>query len=191
MWPDGRVSRSVAAVLSRAYHSRACLLLPHRRESRAERRRGIASLRSIVVPLSLSLSFILPMSPVVWQILRIGILNAVKTLPETSRVGLITFASAISVYELGLPEVASAEVFPGMLLFCPAPFLEDRTFIPCVCRRGFPVQQRFCVAGGTPGELCGQPGHSHSDDRSHPHGSRRVRSSKAAPHPDQSTRNRS
>jgi hypothetical protein len=43
----------------------------------------------------------------------VGILNAVKTLPETSRVGLITFASAISVYELGLPEVASAEVFPG------------------------------------------------------------------------------
>lgn len=45
-----------------------------------------------------------------------GILNAVKTLPETSRVGLITFASAISVYELGLPEVASAEVFPGTSL---------------------------------------------------------------------------
>jgi hypothetical protein len=46
----------------------------------------------------------------------VGILNAVKTLPETSRVGLITFASAISVYELGLPEVASAEVFPGTSL---------------------------------------------------------------------------
>ncbi len=41
-------------------------------------------------------------------------MNAVKTLPERARLGIITFSNVISVYEIGISRIASAQVFGGM-----------------------------------------------------------------------------
>lgn len=47
------------------------------------------------------------------QTIKLGVLNALKQLNETTRVGLITYSNIISVYDLSLRGIASAYVING------------------------------------------------------------------------------